>query len=157
VVRRREWTDPAPLEVERPRLPWWVLLPKKLLWALIPVIVAVVLVKVVIFVGRRVYRYPVLIIASVVLAGVWLWARDWIPAAWLAGWLVLAGGGWWLLHRSSFERLVWAQLRSEYRRLRVYAFRWKRTMLFSDLDKTVRHTIYFPRFAGCGRTAGATG
>ncbi len=143
-MRRREWTDPAPLEVERPRLPWWVMLPKKLLIILIPLLLTVAVVKVAIVISRRVYRYPVLITTGVVLAGVWVWSRSWVAPAWLGGWFAAAGGGWWLLHRPSFERTVWAQLRSEYRRLAVYAFRWKRTMLFSDLDKTARQSIYLP-------------
>ena len=40
-MSRVAWTDPAPLEVERPRLPWWTLLPRKLLLAASPVIVVV--------------------------------------------------------------------------------------------------------------------
>ena len=32
------WVDPAPLEVERPRLPWWSMLPRKLLLAASPII-----------------------------------------------------------------------------------------------------------------------
>ncbi len=33
------WVDPAPLEVERPRLPWWTMLPRKLLLIASPVLV----------------------------------------------------------------------------------------------------------------------
>ncbi|MGH4017132.1 MAG: hypothetical protein ACRDSL_25040 [Pseudonocardiaceae bacterium] len=36
------WIDLAPLEVERPRLPWWTLLPRKLLLIASPVIVLAV-------------------------------------------------------------------------------------------------------------------
>ena len=81
------WVDPAPLEVERPRLPWWTLLPRKLLLALSPV----VLVGVVVFIARRVWRYPLFLIGAAVLVvlGVgWSW---WVPVGLLAGLAVL---GW---------------------------------------------------------------
>ena len=59
VVSRLAWTDPASLEVERPRLPWWTLLPRKLLLAASPVIVVVVGVMVLVFLVRRVCATPV--------------------------------------------------------------------------------------------------
>ncbi len=68
-MSRLAWTDPAPLEVERPRLPWWTLLPRKLLLAVSPVIVVVVLVMVLVFLARRVWRYPLFLIGGTVLAG----------------------------------------------------------------------------------------
>ena len=85
------WVDPAPLEVERPRLPWWTLLPRKLLLALSPVVLIVVLVGVVVFIVRRVWRYPLFLIGAAVLVvlGVgWSW---WVPVGLLAGLAVL---GW---------------------------------------------------------------
>jgi hypothetical protein len=47
-VSRLAWTDPAPLEVERLRLPWWTLSPKLLL-AASPIIAAVMVVTAVPF------------------------------------------------------------------------------------------------------------
>jgi DNA segregation ATPase FtsK/SpoIIIE, S-DNA-T family len=48
-MSRLAWTDPAPLEMERPRLPWWTLLPRKLLLATSPIIAVVVAVMVLVF------------------------------------------------------------------------------------------------------------
>lgn len=47
------WVDPAPLEVERPRLPWWTLLPRKLLLTASPLILIAVVTTVGIFATRR--------------------------------------------------------------------------------------------------------
>jgi S-DNA-T family DNA segregation ATPase FtsK/SpoIIIE len=59
-MSRLAWTDPAPLEVQRPRLPWWTMLPRKFLWAVSPIIavvvVVVVMVLVLVFTARRVWR-----------------------------------------------------------------------------------------------------
>lgn len=143
-MRRRDWVDPAPLEVDRPRLPWWTLLPNKLLAAASPVILAGLLVWLVVYVVRRLYRYPVLITVSVA-AAVSVWAYGWLRPALLLGCLGMLGAVWWRVHPSSFERVVWRQVRSEYRRLGVYAFRWRRTMVFADLDKTVRRSVFVPR------------
>ena len=68
-MSRLAWTDPAPLEVERPRLPWWTLLPRKLLLAASPVIVVVVLIMVLVFAARRVWRYPLFLIGGTILTG----------------------------------------------------------------------------------------
>lgn len=65
-MSRLAWTDPAPLEVERPRLPWWTLLPRKFLLAVSPIIAVVVVVMVVVFVARRVWRYPLGAISSTI-------------------------------------------------------------------------------------------
>jgi S-DNA-T family DNA segregation ATPase FtsK/SpoIIIE len=61
------WVDPAPLEVERPRLPWWTMLPRKLLAAVSPLIAIVVLIGLGVFLARRVWRYPLCVIGGAVL------------------------------------------------------------------------------------------
>ena len=61
------WVDPAPLEVERPRLPWWTMLPRKLLLAASPIILLAVMTTVVMFIARRVWRYPLFVIGATVL------------------------------------------------------------------------------------------
>ncbi|MGH3722022.1 MAG: hypothetical protein ACRDRI_24895 [Pseudonocardiaceae bacterium] len=66
--RYSRWVDPAPLEVERPRLPWWTLLPRKVLLAASPIILVAVVTTVVVFVVRRVWRYPLFLIGAVILA-----------------------------------------------------------------------------------------
>jgi DNA segregation ATPase FtsK/SpoIIIE, S-DNA-T family len=145
-MRRREWTDPAPLEVDRPRLPWWTLLPKKLLLVGVPIIAAWLIVRLVVFTARRVYRYTVLVTLAVGLVAAYVTAgRDWVAPVLIAAWLAVLGGSWWLLHGASFEWFCWRQVRSEYRRAYVYAFRWKRTMIFADLDKTIRWSVYVPK------------
>lgn len=142
-MSRTEWTDPAPLEVERPRLPWWTMLPWKVLIPLLPVVLTVAAVRVLIWCARRVYRYPV---ALVVTAGaVALYAEaGWVAALAPVLGIAAALAVWWWQHRASFTRYALAQLRSEYRRASVYAFRWSRTLRFSDLCKKGGRTVYTP-------------
>ncbi|HEX2290764.1 MAG TPA: FtsK/SpoIIIE domain-containing protein [Pseudonocardiaceae bacterium] len=137
-MSRVAWTDPAPLEVERPRLPWWTLLPRKLLLTASPVIVVVVVVMVVVFTARRVWRYPLFLACSTILAGLGLGYSWWVPMKLAAG-LALVAGLWAWAHSDSFTRTVVQQVRSEWRRALVYAGPWKRTMLFSDLTKHTGH------------------
>jgi S-DNA-T family DNA segregation ATPase FtsK/SpoIIIE len=137
-MSRLAWTVPAPLEVERPRLPWWTLLPRKLLLAASPVIVVVVLVMVVVFAARRVWRYPLFLIGAAVLAGLGLGYSRWV-LVWLAAAVAVGCGLWSWVHRDSFTRTVVRQVRSEWRRAVVYAWPWKRVMLFSDLTKHTGH------------------
>jgi len=124
------WIDPVPMEVERPRLPWWTMAPRKLLWAASPIIAVVVVVMVGVFLARRMWRYPLFLIGAVILAGLgfgWSW---WALVGLLAA-LGVGCGLWVWQHRDSFERTVIRQVRSEWRRAVVYAWRWRRVMLFS--------------------------
>jgi S-DNA-T family DNA segregation ATPase FtsK/SpoIIIE len=133
-MRRREWTDPAPLEVERPRLPWWTMLPRRLLYFLAPVIAVAVTVWLAVCVGRRVYRYPLAITGAAVLVGLGV-GYSWWAAAGLVAVLGVLCGAWARWHRDSFERTALRQARSEWRRVRVYALPWRRVMLFCELTK----------------------
>jgi DNA segregation ATPase FtsK/SpoIIIE, S-DNA-T family len=76
---------PCPLEVERPRLPWWTLLPRQLLWAISPVIVVVILVMVLVFLAQRVWRYPLFLIGGTILTGLGVGYSRWVSAGVLAG------------------------------------------------------------------------
>jgi S-DNA-T family DNA segregation ATPase FtsK/SpoIIIE len=146
-MSRTDWTDPAPLEIERPRLPWWTNMPKPVLCWLAPVIVVAVTVWLLIFVGRRLYRYPVAIFggALLVAAGV-TWS--WWTAGGLLGLGAALGGLWAWAHRDSFDRTLLRQLRSEWRRVCVYAWPWRRVMLFCDLTKRTSrgvHSAHYPK------------
>ncbi|MGH3905450.1 MAG: FtsK/SpoIIIE domain-containing protein [Pseudonocardiaceae bacterium] len=145
--RYSRWVDPAPLEVERPRLPWWTTLPGKLLLIASPVIVLVVLVAVAIFLLRRVWRYPLLLVSGAVLVGLGIGSSWWASVGLLSGFAAL-GGLWAWAHSDSFARVVLRQARSEWRRAAVYAFRWRRVMLFSELTKRTGHglhRVHYPR------------
>ena len=145
-MSRLAWTDPAPLEVERPRLPWWTMVPRKLVVAASPIILLVTVAAVVVFVARRVWRYPLCVISTVVLVELGVGCSWWTCAKLIAG-LVALGGVWAWQHPESFTRIVVGQLRSEWRRGLVYAWPWKRVMLFSELTKrtgTGLHRVHYP-------------
>ncbi|MGH4006943.1 MAG: FtsK/SpoIIIE domain-containing protein [Pseudonocardiaceae bacterium] len=128
------WVDPAPLEVERLRLPWWTLLPRKLLVAASPIILIAVVTTVMMFAARRVWRYPLFVIGTAILVGLGMGGSWWAPVTLLAV-LVVLGGLWAWQHPDSFTRTVLRQVRSEWRRAVVYAWRWRRVMLFTELTK----------------------
>lgn len=145
--RYSRWVDPAPLEVERPRLPWWTMLPRKLLVIASPVIVVAVVLAVTVFLARRIWRYPLFLLGAAGLAGLGLGSSWWTPVALLAG-LGALGSLWAWQYPDSFARIVLRQARSEWRRALVYAFRWRRVMLFSELTKRTGHglhRVHYPR------------
>jgi len=64
-MSRQARTDPGPLKVEQPRLPWWTMSPRKLLHAASPIILVAVLSAVLVFVARRMLsRYPLFVMTS---------------------------------------------------------------------------------------------
>ncbi|WP_252365207.1 FtsK/SpoIIIE domain-containing protein [Saccharomonospora piscinae] len=143
-VRGSRWIDPAPLEVARPRLPWWTLLPRWVKLVASPLVLVGLVVWLVVQFGRLAWRYP-LTLAVAVLTG-------WVQAAF--GWWVLAFtllavvlvlGLWWRLHSGSFARTVGVQVRTELRRLSVYACQWRTVMRLADLVKRDRGREYRPR------------
>jgi S-DNA-T family DNA segregation ATPase FtsK/SpoIIIE len=115
------------------------MLPRKLLIALSPIIVvAVVTAVVVAFVARRVWRYPLFLIGAAILVSLGIGSSWWAPAKLLTALAVL--GGWWAWqHPDSFTRTVVRQVRSEWRRAVVYAWPWRRVMLFTELTKHTGH------------------
>ncbi|HSZ29785.1 MAG TPA: FtsK/SpoIIIE domain-containing protein [Pseudonocardiaceae bacterium] len=141
------WVDPAPLEVERPRLPWWTMLPRKLLLAASPIILLAVVTTVVAFIARRVWRYPLFVIGAAVLVVVDVGYSWWTPVTLLAALAVLSGVWAWQ-HPDSFTRTVARQVRSEWRRAVIYAWPWRRVMLFTELTKHTGHAqrrVHYPR------------
>lgn len=145
-VEYSRWVDPATLEVERPRLPWWTMLPRKVLLAASPIIAVAVVATVTGFIARRVWRYPVFLIGAVVLLDLGLTYSWWAPMTLLAV-LGLVSGVWAWQHPDSFARTVGRQVRSEWRRAVVYAWRWRRVMLFSELTKRTSpglHRTHYP-------------
>ena len=141
------WVDPAPLEVERPRLPWWTMLPRKLLLILSPIVVMALVMTVVVFLARRVWRYPVFLVGATVLVGVGLGSSWWACARLVTG-LAVLGGVWAWRHSERTSRTVLREVRSEWRRALVYAWRWRRVMLFSELTKRTGHglhRVHYPR------------
>ncbi len=146
-MSRQAWTDPAPLEVERPRLPWWVMLPRKLLLAASPIILLAVVVTVLVFAARRAWRYPLFLVGGSILIGLGV-GCSWWACGGLAAVLALGCGLWAWQHADSFTRTVLRQVRSEWRRGLVYAWPWKRVMLFSELTKRTGHgprDVHYPR------------
>ncbi|MBV9030570.1 MAG: hypothetical protein JO364_09720 [Pseudonocardiales bacterium] len=140
------WVDPAPLEVERPRLPWWTMLPRKLLLAAAPIILVAVVTTVVAFLARRVWRYPVFLVGAAILVGLGVSSSWWAPVKLLTA-LAALGGLWAWQHPGSFTRTVVRQLRSEWRRAVVYAWLWRRVMLFTELTKYTGHAqrrVHYP-------------
>ncbi|MGH3722023.1 MAG: FtsK/SpoIIIE domain-containing protein [Pseudonocardiaceae bacterium] len=61
--------------------------------------------------------------------------------------LVMLGGLWAWRHPDSFTRTVARQVRSEWRRALVYAWPWRRVMLFTELTKHTGHAqrrVHYP-------------
>ncbi|ACU34881.1 FtsK/SpoIIIE domain-containing protein [Actinosynnema mirum] len=134
------WVDPAPLEVARPRLPWWVLLPWWSLWIVVPTALVVLLVRLAV---RLLHRYPLVLLlpAGLVVVRWWGWSVLVLVL------LVLVAGVliWWGLHQVSCWRLVVRPVLSQWRRASVYAFRWRTTMRLANLANRDRGREYLPR------------
>lgn len=144
MARESRWVDPAPLEVSRPRLPWWTMLPGWVKLTLSPVAVVIVACWVGYQLGRAVYRYPLLV--ALLVAG-W-WSYSGFGPWWFAALLVVVLGGlglWWWLGRASFERFALPRMRTEVRRLFVYAFEWRSVVRLSELTKDKRGREYRPK------------
>jgi S-DNA-T family DNA segregation ATPase FtsK/SpoIIIE len=143
-MSRKEWTDPAPFEVERPRLPWYTMLPRRVLYMVGPLIALWLAGRVVEQIARRLWRYPVILLGTAGLVALG-WSAGWW---WVLGAAVVVGvacGLWWCCWPDSWHRTGGRQIRSEYRRAWIYARCWRRTMTFSDLSKQVRSSRYYPR------------
>jgi S-DNA-T family DNA segregation ATPase FtsK/SpoIIIE len=112
-----------------------------------PIILLATMVAVVMFVARRVWRYALCMTSTVILAGPGV-GCSWVACAELTAGLVGLGGLWAWQHPASFARIVVGQLRSEWRRALVYAWPWKRVMLFSELTKRTGQglrRVHYPR------------
>lgn len=145
MARQRDsrWVDPAPLEVSRPRLPWWTLLPGWVKLVLSPVAAVVLLGWIVYQLGRVVYRYPL----SLALLAVGWWSYSGLGPWWFCALLAVLLGllaVWWWRWRTSFDRVALRRVRTEFRRLVVYAWDWRTVMRLSDLTKDKRGREYRP-------------
>ncbi|MBP2474042.1 S-DNA-T family DNA segregation ATPase FtsK/SpoIIIE [Crossiella equi] len=140
---RKPLAEPAALEITRPRLPWWTLLPGWAKLALLPLALVWSVAWLLIRAVRVMLRYPAAVFGTLL---VWAGYRH------LGGWylgvlvvLVLIVLGWWAWgHRASFERFCWCQVRTEWRRWTVYAWQWRSVMRLADLTKSVRGSEYRP-------------
>ncbi|PWW62133.1 FtsK/SpoIIIE domain-containing protein [Actinokineospora spheciospongiae] len=142
MTRRDKWVDPAPLEVARPRLPWWTLLPRTAKLVLTPVALVLIAGWVLAKAVRVSWYYPVTVALS--LVGVWMYS----VGGWVLGGLVLiAGVGsavWWWRDSDGFHTRVW-WVRTEVRRASVYAVQWRTVMRLTSLDGKARGREYLPR------------
>lgn len=138
------WVDPAPLEVTRPRLPWWTLLPGWVKVVVAPLAFVWVLSWLLVQIGRVAWRYPLTIAVAVLVGWIQLTCGPWVLAFTLLAVVALLVA-WWLWHRESFERFAAPQPRTELRRFAVYACQWRTVMRLSDLVKRDRGKEYRPR------------
>jgi S-DNA-T family DNA segregation ATPase FtsK/SpoIIIE len=123
------------------------MLPRKLLLAISPIIVLTVVMMVGVFLARRVWRYPLSLLGAAVLSGLGMIYSWWVPV-WLLAGLGVGCGVWAWAHLDSLNKTLVRQVRSEWRRAWVYAWPWKRVMLFSDLTKRTGHglrRVHYPK------------
>jgi S-DNA-T family DNA segregation ATPase FtsK/SpoIIIE len=119
-------------------LPGWIKL------VLSPVALVVLLCWAAYQVGRVVYRYPLLL--AFMVAGWWSYSGMglWWFCSLLAGLLGGLALCWWQLD-SFFDQFALRRLRTEVRRLVVYAFGWRSVMRLSELTKDKRGREYRPK------------
>ena len=144
--RDGRWVDPAPLEVARPRLPCWTLLPWKAKLLLSPVAASWLLVWGLGRLARLVWFYPASTALAVVLALVG------VPLHGLGGWWLLGGlalvavavSGWvWRRNPDRFlTRVRW--VRTELRRASVYAAQWRTVTRLAGLCGDAKGREYRP-------------
>ncbi|MCG8916966.1 cell division protein FtsK [Actinokineospora sp. PR83] len=142
MTRRDKWADPAPLEINRPRLPWWTLLPDGVKLVLAPVALVIVAVWVTAKAVRLAWYYPTTVVLGLVGVGTY-WVNGWV----LGGLVLVVGVGsavWWRQDPEGFHtRVRWA--RTEVRRALVYAVQWRTVMRLTSLDGKARGREYLPR------------
>jgi DNA segregation ATPase FtsK/SpoIIIE, S-DNA-T family len=122
------------------------MLPRKLLLTASPIILLAIATTIVAFVVRRVWRYPLFLISAVILVGLDVGYSWWAPVKLLAA-LGVGCGVWAWQHPDSFTPTVARQVRSEWRRAVVYAWPWRRVMLFTELTKHTGHAqrrVHYP-------------
>jgi S-DNA-T family DNA segregation ATPase FtsK/SpoIIIE len=123
------------------------MLPRKLLLVASPWILVAGATAVVVFIAHRVWRYPLFLIGTASSVGLGV-GRSWGALVELLAALGVLCGLWAWQHPDSFTRTMLRQLRSEWRRAVVYAWSWRRVMLFSELTKRTGHglnRVHYPR------------
>jgi DNA segregation ATPase FtsK/SpoIIIE, S-DNA-T family len=142
-MRDGRWVDPAPLEVARPRLPWWTMLPG---WVKL-VVSPFALTWLVFWCGAKVVRlcwyYPVMVtLLTAALCLDWWAGHYWVGA--VASVVVVGLAVWWWVAADSYGR--WCRwLRTEMRRLTIYAWSWRTVMRLANLAGTAKGREYLPR------------
>ncbi|WP_232237585.1 MULTISPECIES: FtsK/SpoIIIE domain-containing protein [Actinoalloteichus] len=126
-------------------MPWWTHSPRWALVLAVPFLAVGLAVWLVTVVLRKAARYPVVAFVVLVLVVVGPW-WGWTVALVLGAVLALVLLGWWWRFRPSFVRLVLGEVRTEWRRLTVYAPVWHRTMRFCHLERTVERKTHVPTF-----------
>ncbi|MCP2305000.1 DNA segregation ATPase FtsK/SpoIIIE, S-DNA-T family [Actinokineospora globicatena] len=137
------WVDPAPLEVSRPRLPWWTLLPGRAKVVLLPVAAVWVAVWLAARALRVSWYYPASVVASALGIGVWAWRGPWVAGSAVVAIGVAVFVWWWRATDRFGARMWWA--RTEFRRIMVYAWQWRTVMRLANLDGRARGREYLPR------------
>ncbi|PXY33858.1 FtsK/SpoIIIE domain-containing protein [Prauserella flavalba] len=143
-VHGSRWADPAPLEISRPRLPWWTLLPRWVKYLIAPFVFTWLVCWLLLQLGRVLWRYPLTVTVAVLVGWLQATAGHWVLAFTLLA-VVLVLALWRWRHASSFDRFVAPQPRTEFRRFSVYACQWRTVMRLSDLVKTSRGKEYRPK------------
>ncbi|MFC0109847.1 FtsK/SpoIIIE domain-containing protein [Kibdelosporangium aridum] len=142
-MRESRWVDPAPLEVARPRLPWWTMLPGWVKLVVSPIALSWLLIWLAARVIRLCWYYPVLM--TLVVIALWLdwWAGHYWTGA-VASVLIMGLFVWWWRSVDSYTR--WCRwLRTETRRLTIYAWDWRTVMRLSNLTGTSKGREYRPK------------
>ncbi len=145
-MARREgsrWVDPAPLEIARPRLPWWTLLPGWVKLVISPIVLVCLVIWLCAKLTRLLWYYPVCV--AVLIMAVWIYRG--MGQWWLLGVFLAVGNGlvvWWWRSPNSFTvRMRW--LRTEPRRLCIYAMEWRTVMRLANLTGDAKGKEYRPK------------
>jgi DNA segregation ATPase FtsK/SpoIIIE, S-DNA-T family len=137
------WVDPAPLEVARPRLPWWTLLPGWVKLVVSPIALTWLIIWMIAKIVRLCWYYPILVTLAVVLVLMDLRAGHyWVGSVVMA--IAIGLTAWWWYAVDSFVHwCLW--LRTETRRLTIYAWEWRTVMRLSNLTKDAKGREYRPK------------
>jgi S-DNA-T family DNA segregation ATPase FtsK/SpoIIIE len=137
------WVDPAPLEVARPRLPWWTMLPGWVKLVVSPIALTWLIIWTTAKFVRLCWYYPVTIIAVGVTLFLDWWAGHYLVGAVTSIVIVGLAVWWWREADSYTRRCRW--LRTEMRRLSIYAWDWRTVMRLSSLTKDAKGREYRPK------------
>lgn len=88
-------------------------------------------------------RHPFSIALALGLGSI-AYTAGWAPLIWLGASIALALGGWAVLGRTSFVRLVARPLRARWRHVVIYRRRWSPVMVMSGLAFYRNHREYLP-------------
>ncbi|GAB3909100.1 FtsK/SpoIIIE domain-containing protein [Kibdelosporangium lantanae] len=143
VQQGSRWVDPAPLEVARPRLPWWTMLPGWVKLVISPVVLTWLAIWILAKIVRLCWYYPVTV--TVLVGAVWLdwWAGHYVVGALVSVVVVGLVVWWWRAADSYSRRCRW--LRTEIRRASIYAWDWRTVMRLANLTGTAKGREYRPK------------